>query len=121
MYWWCEAPEQGPAKSMHHGLEGCLTWHPCLQGLKDLALSMPAESACAIYSDASSTISWGAALGDRSKRGKQSDQAYTEGINWKLRWNGGHLLAPRRRGRTSLKVSRPSTGWLTAKRRRTPI
>ena len=63
--------------------DGCCVRRQRFRWLKDLALSVPAGSFCTIFTNAVSSVCWGATLEDRFFQGVSVERGAEEGVNWK--------------------------------------
>ena len=66
-----------------HGGSGCFAWHPRPKDLKERALSDAPGAVATLYAAASSTLVWGATLGERFIQGEWPPSAVAECINWR--------------------------------------
>ena len=82
MLWWSKVLEPRPTKSLRFADRGGFAAHPRLRGLRDTALSIGLDAACAIFTDAAGSRGWGASLGNSYAQGIWSKVALREGINW---------------------------------------
>ena len=83
---------EGPSEPIRHSVSGCFVWRPRLLDIKEGALSLAPETACAMYADASGASGWGASQGDAYMQGAWSGVAETEGTNWRELWVLGEAI-----------------------------
>ena len=69
-------------KKPQFGKDGGFVWRPRPPSLHKQAVLMGSDAVAAIYADASSLRSWGAAFCDWYTQGKWSKVDRREGINW---------------------------------------
>ena len=70
------------AQGLHFADHWGFVLRPRSRGLRDKALSIGSEAACAVYVDAAGSRGWGASLGDSCIQGVWSEVAMREGVNW---------------------------------------
>ena len=75
-----------PTKKLELGKGGGFIWRPRPPSFCKQAVRMGSDAAAASYTDASSLLGWGAALGDLYVQGRWAKLDKREGINWQEMW-----------------------------------